>query len=42
VVENLPDAHRKKSKMGGKGFGKWGGDGSIWRLDVLNLLREKK
>jgi hypothetical protein len=38
TVEILPDAHRRKSKMGGKGYGQWGGDGSIWRGDVLSLL----
>lgn len=38
-VEILPDAHRRKSKMGGAGYGEWGGDGSIWRTHVLGLLK---
>jgi hypothetical protein len=37
-VNNLPDAHRSKQKMGGPGYGKFRGDGSIWRSDVLALL----
>jgi hypothetical protein len=38
-VENLPDAHRVRTKSG-PDYGTWRGDGSIWRMDVLALFEE--
>jgi hypothetical protein len=39
TVEILPDARRVRTRSG-KDYGKWQGDGSIWRAHVLALLEE--
>lgn len=40
-VLRLPDARRHRARSG-PDYGKWYGDGSIWRMDVLALFDKEK